>query len=60
MSVKEIDNQNATKANAARDNNKYIEHDPSKPIKGMREQEPSASRTFLRLIVFYYKKARQS
>ena len=38
MSVKEIDNQNATKANSTRYNaykihtNKYIEHDQSKPI----------------------------
>ena len=38
MSVKAIDNQNATKANATRDNayiihtNKYIEQDSSKPI----------------------------
>ena len=37
MSVKVIDNQNAMKTNATRDNaykiqsNKYIEHDPSKP-----------------------------
>ena len=38
MSVKEIDNQNATKANATRGNayeiytNKHIKHDPSEPI----------------------------
>ena len=38
MSVKEIDNQNATKSNATRgkaskiNTNKYIEHDQSKPI----------------------------
>ena len=38
MSMKEIDNQNTTKATATRDNeykihtNNYIEHDPSKPI----------------------------
>ena len=45
MSVKQIDNQSATKANATRDNaynihtNKYIEHDPSKPITtSMREK----------------------
>ena len=42
MSIKEIDSENTTKANATRDNvytihtiqmhlNKYIEHDPSKP-----------------------------
>ena len=38
MSVKKIDNVNTTKANATRGSvytihtNKYIEHDPSKPI----------------------------
>ena len=37
MSMKEIDKENARKANATRDNlytihtNKYIEYDPSKP-----------------------------
>ena len=38
MSVKEVNNQNATNANATRDNayyihtTKYIERDPNKPI----------------------------
>ena len=45
MSVKEIDGQNSTKANATKDNaykihiNKYIEQDLSKPIiTSMREK----------------------
>ena len=93
--MKEIDNENATRANATRHNlyiihktqihtNKYIEHNPSKLTttsmreKGQasmrihkqqvvaivfsrrRERECSASRTFVRLIVLNYKRARQS